>query len=143
MVAGMPIAACAWAIAAVASLRDLPGARLKERVVAGWLSWWLTAVGVAWSAQDANADRGMIRSAAVLTATPWDAARPGGAAGPATGVTPTAKVAPALAPNAPGWPATLTGAAMLEAAAGVARPRRRSASWRLAPVAAVEAMEAA
>ena len=84
MVAGMPISASAWRSAAVASLKDLPGARLKEMVVAGSLSWWFTAVGVDASAQCAMADSGTILSGVVLTATPCEAARPGGAAGPAT-----------------------------------------------------------
>ena len=49
-------------IAAVASLSDLPSARLNEIVVAGWVSWWLTEVGVELSAQLAKADSGTIDS---------------------------------------------------------------------------------
>jgi hypothetical protein len=94
-------------MARVASLRDFPGARLNEMVVAGWVSWWLTEVGVAPSAQWAKADRGVIVSGVVLTATPCEAARPGGAAGPATAVAPTASAAPDPAARAPGCPATL------------------------------------
>jgi hypothetical protein len=64
-------------------------------------------VGVEWSAHRAKADRGTICSGVMLTATPCEAARPGGAAGPATAVTPTATAAPVLEGRAPGWPATL------------------------------------
>src|SRR5665213_1695918 len=120
MVAGRPIWASAWAMAAVASLSDFPGARLNEMVVAGWVSWWLTAVGVDASAQAAIAERGTCVSAAPLTATPWEAPRGGGAAGPATALAPTARDVPRLALACPGTPATAGAAVELAAPSGVA-----------------------
>src|ERR1700678_838438 len=82
MLVGMWIAAAASSMARVASLSDFPVARVDEMVVAGSVFWWFTEVGVAPSAQWAKADSGVISSGVVLTATPWEAARPGGAAGP-------------------------------------------------------------
>ncbi len=62
----MSRAACA--IAAVASLSDLPGARLNDSVVAtNWL-WWLTASGVTPGAEAVNPLIGDMDSAAVETA---------------------------------------------------------------------------
>src|SRR5215469_9014458 len=74
----------AASIARAASLSDLPSARLYEMVVATWESWWFTEVGVAESAQAANAESGTSASALPETATPVEAARAGGAPGPAT-----------------------------------------------------------
>src|ERR1700722_10859390 len=84
MVAGRPTCACARSIAAVASLSDWPSARLNEMVVAGWVSWWLTEVGVEESAQLAKAESGTSDSVVLETATPVEAAWAGGALGPET-----------------------------------------------------------
>src|SRR5580700_8739757 len=104
MVTGRPIEACARWIAVVASLSDCPSARLNEMVVAGWVSWWLTDVGVELSAHWANAESGTSDSVVPETATPVDAALAGGALGPATAA--AAVAAPAdgalvTAPNPP------------------------------------------
>src|SRR5580704_17238168 len=70
MSAGMPICAEAWAIAAVAWLRDALGARLKEMVVATNVPWWLTTSGVVPGACPAKEASGTIASTAVLSAEP-------------------------------------------------------------------------
>src|SRR5579862_2485417 len=104
MVTGRPIEASARWIATVASLSDWPSARLNEMVVAGWVSWWLTEVGVEESAQLANDESGTSDSLVPETATPVDAARAGGALGPATAtaaVAAPAAGAPVTAPNPP------------------------------------------
>ncbi len=63
-------------------------------VVAGWASWWFTVVGVEESAHAANSDSGAMSSGVLLTATPVEAPREGGAVGPASGAT---------APETPSW----------------------------------------
>src|SRR5215469_11371908 len=75
----MPIAAEAALMAAWASLREAPSAMLNEMVVAGEVSWWLTWVGLALSAQLPMADRGTGSLAVSDTAAPCEAPRPGGA----------------------------------------------------------------
>src|ERR1700751_4836927 len=64
---GIWISCVACANAAVASLSDFPGARLKEMVVAtNWL-WWLTASGVLLALVSENARSGVMVSAEVDT----------------------------------------------------------------------------
>src|SRR5271154_5064970 len=104
MVTGRLIEACAVWIAAVASLSDWPSARLNEMVVAGWVSWWLTEVGVDESAQLAKAESGTCDSLVPDTATPVEAARAGGALGPVTAAAALAEAAVGplvTAPNPP------------------------------------------
>ena len=69
----MPICRIASSTAAVASLSDLPGARLNEIVVATNSPWWLTASGVLPGPKLVNAASGTIVSLLVLTAAPDEA----------------------------------------------------------------------
>src|SRR5580698_8320413 len=101
MVTGRLIEACARSIAAVASLSDWPSARLNEMVVAGWVSWWLTEVGVEESAHWAKDESGTSDSVVPETATPVEAARAGGALGPATAAAAVAAPAPGPLVTAP------------------------------------------
>src|SRR5580658_10473070 len=94
MVTGRLIEAWARWIAAEASLSDSPSARLNEIVVAGWVSWWLTEVGVDESAHCEKADNGTSDSVVPETATPVEAASAGGALGPATAEAAVAAPAP-------------------------------------------------
>src|SRR5580700_6404320 len=72
MSAGMPIWLMVVSIAAVAALKDTPGDRLKETVLATKRSWWLTTSGVSPCANLATLDSGIIVSWLVLTAVPVD-----------------------------------------------------------------------
>src|SRR5579863_6862995 len=104
MVGGMAIEAEAAAMAFSASLSDLPSARLKEIVVAGWVSWWLTEVGVEESAHCAKAESGTSDSGALETATPLEAARTIGEPGPDTAAAAVAApgaLKPVTAPDPP------------------------------------------
>src|ERR1700754_5292081 len=71
--AGMPIVRIVQSTAVSASLRDAPGARLNEIVVATKGPWWFTANGVLSRPNEAMAERGTIVSSAVLTGAPDDA----------------------------------------------------------------------
>src|ERR1700722_4156151 len=104
MVDGMPIEADARAMAAVASLSDWPSARLNEMVVAGWVSWWLTEVGVELSAHWAKAESGTSDSVVLETATPVEAACAGGAPGPVTATADVAWPGSVSPPSTPGPP---------------------------------------
>src|SRR4051794_23927181 len=90
---GMPISASAWAMAALASLSDLPSARLNEIVVASTPSWWLIAAGVARLPMVAKLASGIIRRGAVLIALPVAWSRAPGLA-EAVAAVPLAAVAP-------------------------------------------------
>src|SRR6202012_5959072 len=92
----MPLVAAAWFTAEVASLSDLPGARLNEIVVAGETSWWLTVVGTEVWVKAASARRGTTFSAGALAAARVEAPRLGGATGPPSALTGAAPGAPAL-----------------------------------------------
>src|ERR1700732_4430593 len=69
----MPIRRIASSTAAVASLSDLPGARLNEIVVATNEPWWLTANGVLPGPYVVKEASGTIVSLLVLTAAPDEA----------------------------------------------------------------------
>src|SRR5579864_3274501 len=101
MAAGSPIELAASRIAIDASLSDLPCARLNEMVVAGWVSWWFTEVGVEVSAQCAKAASGASASGAPETATPPEAARTGGDVGPVTAAVAAAAFAAVTLPAPP------------------------------------------
>ena len=80
-------ASAAWT-ATTASLREWPGARLKEMVVATDSSWWFTEIGDEAGPKVAMADRGTMISLTPLIATAAEAPRVGGATGPARVVCP-------------------------------------------------------
>src|ERR1700759_5718294 len=61
-------------IVATASLRETPGGRLKEMVLATSRPWWLTDSGVAPWLECATAESGIIVSERVETADPVEAA---------------------------------------------------------------------
>ena len=104
-------------------------------MVAGWVSWWLTEVGVEASAQLAKADSGTMDSGVLLTATPGrrrgPAARRAGDRGRADGQS------GAGAGSAPGWPATSPTRPLVDgrrqAPAWPRRARWRSWSWSAGP----------
>ena len=70
---GMPMLASAWLIAARASPRLAPSARLNEIVVASSPSWWLTEVGVESSTKRATAVSGTRLVALLLSTLPVEA----------------------------------------------------------------------
>ena len=93
---GRPMSASACLIAAPASARVRPSARLNEIVVASSPSWWLIAVGVARSTKWATALSGTIGVTVLLRALPVEESRAPGLAGTVAGV-PLAAAAAAAA----------------------------------------------
>ena len=73
MLAGMPMAAVARAMAAGAWPSERPGGRLNESVAATNAPWWFTPSGVWPGSKWLNAASGTMVSCAVLTEAPLEA----------------------------------------------------------------------
>ncbi len=98
---GMPMAASALAMEVWASLRDFPGARLKETVAASSVSWWLIEAALARSVTSPREVSGTMGEACVLTAAPVEESFRAGlalAAEAALAVAPGAVFTPVTAP---------------------------------------------